>query len=208
MPQRFTVARLLIFARMICAADGIQRRRGLIEQQQLRPIEQRFGKSRPSLLARGQQSALGMRANAQDRTPAAVPRRGCAATRRRTAARKSANSRITVKLPGSAAYTAAKLVRASARARCFEISIPSISTLAGGRREHAQYHVDGRRLAGAVGSQQPDDFSAIHGKGHVVEGSHSAVHLAKVSGANRGAVRHGRAWRESACVGLCSAAAK
>ena len=67
-------------------------------------------------------------ADAQGRNPAAAPRRGCATMRWNTEGRKGANP-TTVKFPGRAAYTAAKFVRARARARCFAMSIPPISTL-------------------------------------------------------------------------------
>jgi hypothetical protein len=125
--------------------------------------EQGLGQSRPSLLARGEHSALGMAQMLEIELPQQFPD---AVAQRGDAVQQPEEPQI---LADGQVARQRRVHRGKIGARqgprpLFRYINPVDFYLARGRRQHAQYHVDGRRLAGAVGSQQPDDFAAIHGK--------------------------------------------
>jgi len=126
-PQPSCAARPLIFSRMVCAAEGSSDAVGSSNS------------SNCGLLSSALASAARV-CSPDDKSPHLVLRRcfksnslSNASTREPSASMaykrpKKRRFSLTVRLPGNAAYTAAKLVRDRARARSFAISISPIET--------------------------------------------------------------------------------
>ena len=130
----------------------IQRCRGLIQQEQLRLVEQRLGQSRPSLFARRQQPALGM-----PQTPRGPNSRSnllhAGAATRLDAVQEPEKPQILddlVKLPGKAAWTDRREGACAPMPERggFEISgCRRISTLPAVAAKNPQHHIDGSGFA-------------------------------------------------------------
>jgi hypothetical protein len=127
MPQRSCVARFLIFSRMSCAADGSKDAVGSSSNSSFGLFTSAFASaarvcspddSSPHLVWRKCARSNSSRSSSTRCRKPLIP----------YSSPKKRKFSATVKLPGSAAYTAAKLVPARARARCFARSISPIST--------------------------------------------------------------------------------
>src|SRR5215469_6856235 len=146
--------------------DGLRRgrvQRGgrLIEQQQPRPVEDRLGESNPSLLPGGEQAALGVPQALEVELPQQLPdpapevrypvdeAEEPEVLRDREVARKR---RIHGREVG---------VRQGASALACEIDT-SNAHAAGAWAQHAEDHVDGGRLAGAVRAEESHYLVAMH----------------------------------------------
>ena len=72
-------------------------------------------------------------------------------------------------------------IRARQRLRAVRREVDALDADApGARLQHAEDHVDGGGLAGAVGAQQPDDLVAAHCEGDAVYGDRVAVGLCAI----------------------------
>ncbi len=156
----------------------IQGRGGLIEQQQqLRPVEQRLRQRRAGLLAGGQQSALGVTQVGEVEFPQQLFDAGAQAV---DAVQQAEESQILRhrQIAGQRRVNGGEVgARQGPRPLCGDVDAVDLDAARGGG-EHAQHHVDGGGLAGAVGAQETDDFSAPDRKRDVIERGYAAVNLA------------------------------
>ena len=154
-----------IRARMSRAVAGSSDAVGSSSSSRLRPVEHRLGQADARLLAGGQHAALACRGSAPDRTAPAAPR--CARRRSAHAVDQAEDAQVLLRRSGCRAAARRRRRNSCApapRGAGCAMSTPSMRIVPGGRLEHAEDHVDGRGLAGAVRPQQPDDLAMRHVK--------------------------------------------
>ena len=164
---------------MICAADGSSEAVGSSSNSNCGRLSERLRERGARLLARGQQSALGV---AQTHEIELLEQLIDAGAQRRDAVQQAEEPQVLAhrQIPGERGIDGGE-VRALERSRPIlrDVDVVDRDAAAGGL-EHAEDHVDGRRLARAVRSEEPDDLAGGDGERHPVERSEGAVALAKV----------------------------
>ena len=146
----------------------VQRGGGLVEQQQLRPVEQRLGERRARLLARGQQAALGAAQFLQIKFADELIDAGA---QPRDAVEQAEEGEIL--LDGEIARQGGihrREIGALERLCAAPGNVDAADEYpARGGLKDAEYHVDGGGFARAVRSDEAHDLAAPDLKRHVVD---------------------------------------